>query len=762
MAVMNGWVMTGGTDSQMAVARPPGTNGQAGRAGLRIATGLLVTTVLAAIAGAALTMVAWGDLTARDGVSNLGTCVAAIAYATLGALIIRRAGNLVGWLMLGEGAGLVFLALGSAYAVTGITTHPGTLPAPRVVGALAECDFIPVFAGLAAMLLLFPSGGLPSRRWRPAAAAGLLVTCLTLAGFMVSSRLVALPAPGGVSLRFRNPLAVRLLGPVLSASPIGSLNGLPPLFVVLLGGALVSLIARYRAGDRKLRQQMKWLALAAGAVLAAQVVAPLALAAGQGGKAVESVAYTVVPIIVLFGIPAVMAIAILRHGLFDIDVIISRAVVYGLLSAAFTIVYAGIVLGIGTFAGHRGGPVLTVAAAVCIALLFQPLRHRFRQFANRLVYGERATPYQVLSDFAEDIAGQLDFTEAVDRMVSVLAGATGADRAEAWIRVGAQLRPAAAWPRGTPPPPAVPLDPSGALPPFESASRAVAVRHSGELLGALSLRKPRNEPLTGAEDKLLQHLASQAGLVLRNAQLTADLRATIEELRASRRRLVEAQDAERRKIERNLHDGAQQQLIALRIQLSLLEDAAEDPGAVRQITPLLKDGLRAALDDLRDLARGIYPPLLAEQGLVAALQAQVRKSPLPVLIEADGIGRYPPDTETTVYFCTLEALQNIAKYAGASQAAIRLACPDGSLQFIISDDGAGFDTAKARHGSGLQGIADRLAALGGTLDIHSQPGHGTTLNCRIPVPAQDGKGYGTSIPLRAHATDSPAGTSQRP
>jgi signal transduction histidine kinase len=333
-------------------------------------------------------------------------------------------------------------------------------------------------------------------------------------------------------------------------------------------------------------------------------------------------------------------------------------VVYSLLSAAFTIVYAGIVLGIGTFAGHRGGPLLTVAAAVCIAVLFQPLRHRFQRFANRLVYGERATPYQVLADFAEDMVGQLDFTEAVDRMVTVLAGAAGADRAEAWIRVGPQLRPAAVWPRESDPPPAVPLGPDGALPPLENTSRAVAVRHSGELLGALSLRKPPNEPLTSADDKLLQHLASQAGLVLRNAQLTADLRATIEELRASRRRLVEAQDAERRKIERNLHDGAQQQLIALKIQLGLLEGSAEDPGAVRQITAMLNEGLRAALDDLRDLARGIYPPLLAEQGLIAALQAQTRKAPLPVLIEADGIGRYPPDTETTVYFCTLEGLQN--------------------------------------------------------------------------------------------------------
>ena len=519
--------------------------------------------------------------------------------------------------------------------------------------------------------------------------------------------------------------------------PIGTLNGLFVAFAPFMAAAFVSLAVRYRAGGRLLRQQVKWLALVAAVFVACQFIALLLIPLAQPW--LSGIADASVAVIALFGIPAAMTIAILRYRLFDIDVIISRAVVYGLLSAAFTAVYAGIVLGIGTFAGHRGGPLLTIAAAVAIALLFQPLRHRFQLFANRLVYGERATPYQVLSDFAEDMAGQLDFTEAVDRMVSVLAGATGADRAEAWIRVGGQLRPAAVWPRGSGPPPAVPLGASGALPPLESTSRAVAVRHSGELLGALSLRKPPNEPLTSAEDNLLQHLASQAGLVLRNAQLTADLRATIDELRASRRRLVEAQDAERRKIERNLHDGAQQQLIALKIQLGLLEDAAEDPGAVRQITPVLKEGLRAALDDLRDLARGIYPPLLADQGLIAALQAQVRKAPLPVLIEADGIGRYPPDTETTVYFCTLEALQNIAKYAGATRAAIRLACPDGSLQFIITDDGAGFDTAKARHGSGLQGMADRLAALGGTLDIHSQPGHGTTLSCQLPVPARDSK-----------------------
>jgi signal transduction histidine kinase len=727
--------MTVGTgDQPAAVAPDPGTV-PAGRRAARASTVVWAALVLAAFAGAALAVVARGDLKASDLLSNLGTAVAVVAYATLGTLTVRRAGNLIGWLMLSESAGLAFVSLASTYAVLGVAVFPGALPAAKQAGALAEVIFTGVAFLLAFMVLLFPTGKLPSRRWRPLAAAGFLLTGLSAIGLVIRPRLVRLPAPGGTSLTFPNPLGIAHLPPLLRAVPIGTLSGLFVAFVAFLAAAFVSLAVRYRAGGRLLRQQVKWLVLVVVAFVVCQLISVLLIPLGQPW--LSGIAYTAVAIIVLFGIPAAMTIAILRHRLFDIDVIISRAVVYGLLSAAFTVVYAGIVLGIGAFAGHRGGPLLTAAAAVCIALLFQPLRHRFQQFANRLVYGERATPYQVLADFAEDMAGQLDFTEAVDRMVSVLVGATGADRAEAWIRVGGQLRPAAVWPRGSLPPSAVPLAPGGALPPFEPASRAVAVRHSGELLGALSLRKPPNEPLTSAEDTLLQHLASQAGLVLRNAQLTADLRATIEELRASRRRLVEAQDAERRKIERNLHDGAQQQLIALKIQLSLLEDSAEDPAAIRQLTPVLKDGLGAALDDLRDLARGIYPPLLAEQGLVVALQAQIRKAPLPVLIEADSIGRYPPDTETTVYFCTLEALQNITKYARATQAAIRLACPDSSLHVTITDDGTGFDTTQAPQGSGLQGMTDRLAALGGTLDIHSQPGHGTTLTCQLPVPAQD-------------------------
>jgi len=693
----------------------------------------LAATVLVALAGLVLTGLEWSFLATSDAIGAVGAVAGAIAYAALGALIVRRAGNFVGWFMLAEGAATAVMITGSAYAIFGMRAHPGTLPAAATAGALAEAVFVLVAIDLAALFLVFPTGRLPSRRWRPAALAGLGLAGLTLAAFVVSTRQVALPAPGGISLVYPNPLAVQSLQPV---SWLGTLNGLAAVFPLLLAGALVSLALRYRRGDQRLRQQMKWLGLAIAGVLATQVVGGLAIAFGQANKPLQQVPYAITPFLVYFGIPAAMAIAILRYRLFDIDVIISRALLVTLLSAGVTAVYAAIVLGIGSFVGHRSDALLTIAAAVVVALVFQPLRQRAARLANRLVYGERATPYQVLSDFAAGMAGQLDLGDALDRMTSLLGGAAGASRVQAWIRVGAELRPAAVWPGGSAPPAAVELEgaPGGPaeLPVLDPGARVVPVRHGADLLGAISLAKPPGEPLTGTEDSLLRHLASQASLVMRNAQLTAELRATIEALLASRRRLAGAQDAERRRIERNLHDGAQQQLIALAIQLGLLAESADDPEFVRQAIPDLKAQLSTALDDLRALARGIYPPLLAEQGLVMALRAQAARGPVPVLLEADEIGRYPQDTESTVYFCALEALQNVAKHAQASRATVRLTGAGGALEFSVTDDGAGFP-AGTSHGTGLQGMADRLAAHGGTLTIRSQPGQGTTITGRLPT-----------------------------
>jgi signal transduction histidine kinase len=263
--------------------------------------------------------------------------------------------------------------------------------------------------------------------------------------------------------------------------------------------------------------------------------------------------------------------------------------------------------------------------------------------------------------------------------------------------------------------------------PALGADAAVEVRDRGELLGALAVSMPANDPMTPSRERLVRDLASQAGLVLRNVRL-------IEELRESRLRIVGAQDERARKLERDIHDGAQQQLVALSVKLRLAEQVARRDGekAAAMLEGLQQD-TTDALENLRDLARGIYPPLLADKGLAAALDAQARKSRLPISLHSDGIVRYSQEVEAAVYFCTLEALQNAAKYANAARVTVSLAASDDELTFSVEDDGVGFD-AHAARGSGLANMRDRLEALGGSLEIRSGA-DGTAVIGRIPVGA---------------------------
>ncbi len=690
---------------------------------------LLVATVALGLAGVVLTMIAWSDLILADGLSNAASGIAGAAYATIGVLIVRRTGNLIGWLLEGVGLGLALLSAMGAYAVAGLATHPGALPAAGAAGALGYGVFALTGSAMAYLLFFFPTGTLPSPRWRPIVALGVVATALTAIGVVVNPVRLNLPAPGG-AYHHANPLGIGTRGGLISTLLVPTTWAI----VLSIAAAFAALVVRYRRGGRELREQIKWVAFVAALALLGQVVAAIGLVScGCDNSVVAGFAFAVVVVLVFLGVPAALAIAILKYRLYEIDVVINRALVYGLLAAALTVVYVGVVIGIGTIVGSRGSTLLTIAAAVAIALMFQPLRERARRLANRLVYGDRATPYQVLSDFAERMGGTYGVEDVVQRMASILAQGTGATRVDVWLRVGAELKPAAAWPAGAEPRKPMPLGAEGLLPSFEDVTRAVAVRHDEEVLGAFALEKPKNEPLTPTEDKLLQDLASQAGLVLRNVRLTAELRSTIDELRASRRRLVEAQDEERRKIERNLHDGAQQQLVALTVQLGLLERQAEDPLRVREAATRLNESLGNALEDLRALARGIYPPLLADQGLAAALEAQSRRAAVPTTIEPDGIGRYPREIESAVYFCTLEALQNVAKYAEASSAVVRLGERDGTLEFEISDDGRGFDPDATTYGTGMHGMVDRLDAIGGTLEVWSAPGRGTRVLGRIAL-----------------------------
>jgi signal transduction histidine kinase len=231
----------------------------------------------------------------------------------------------------------------------------------------------------------------------------------------------------------------------------------------------------------------------------------------------------------------------------------------------------------------------------------------------------------------------------------------------------------------------------------------------------------------------LQAVAACVIAGLERQRLDQALAASLGDVAASRKRLASTADTARRKIERDLHDGAQQHLVALRVKLELAREALErDPGDATAMVAGLGPEVDEIIEEVRSLARGIYPALLASDGLGEALRAAGRRSPLPVSVSAEGIGRFPPETESAVYFCCLEALQNAAKHAGgASSVAVELRL-DGDLLFEVSDDGCGFVVADGREGSGITGMRDRLAAVGGELRIESGPGAGVRVCGRVP------------------------------
>ena len=236
--------------------------------------------------------------------------------------------------------------------------------------------------------------------------------------------------------------------------------------------------------------------------------------------------------------------------------------------------------------------------------------------------------------------------------------------------------------------------------------------------------------------------AQRAELAARNAELSSALDASVAQLRrqaaelqASRTRIVTAADSERRRIERNLHDGAQQRLSALAIKLSLASEIAEhDVDQARDLLAELRADVRETADELRCLAHGIYPPLLAEKGLDAALSAAARRSTLPITVQAGPLGRYPAEIEATVYFCCLEAIQNACKHAGnEATVALRVREADGVLTFAVTDDGRGFDASARGLGAGFVNMEDRLRALGGRMRVESAPAQGTRVTGTLPA-----------------------------
>ena len=593
-----------------------------------------------------------GDLSyGLDVLVNIFVPVIGVVLAT------RRPSSPIGWMFLLAG---FFLGLGSftqQYAIRGLIVEPGSLPVVYGVAWVANWSWAIPIGVLPLLFLLFPDGRLPSERWRwvawfdAAVVVALTMAAMILAALEWSTPFSADPGEASGSL---------------SAAAIVTFGISFLLILVCLPVSFVGLVSRFRHSRGEERLQLKWFVTAAAFVAASFAVT----GTFDGAELLSTFS--------LLFLYASIAIAVLKYRLYDIDVVIGRAVVFAVLAAFITIVYIGLVVGVGTLVGNDRSPLLSAVAAAVVAVAFQPVRERARRLANRVVYGKRATPYEVLAGFAERASETYSTDDVLPRLVRVLAEGIGAERATVWLAVGSELRPASSWPDGVTASPVLRRGGSDQeLPAFPERERAFPVRHGGELLGAISVVTPATEPLGPDRERLVSDVAAQTGLVLRNVRL-------IEDLRESRRRIVATQDVRAKALERNIHDGAQQQLVALAVKQRLAESLVDrDPAKAKSMLADIQTETHDALENLRDLARGIYPPLLADQGLAAALQAQARKSVVSVDVHADGIG---------------------------------------------------FDLGATSHGTGLQGMADRLDAVRGSFEVRSAPGRGTTVVGRVPIP----------------------------
>jgi signal transduction histidine kinase len=533
------------------------------------------------------------------------------------------------------------------------------------------------------------------------------------------------------------------------------------LWVAALGFGLYAANVRYQKAGAVERRRMQWIGWGmAVATEAGLVVVALRLLTDwpHDAGAVALAITGLVPLAIIAGtLPKMVA---------RVDRLLTHTVALAGLTALVVAIYVVVVLGLGRTptGSERTLLLLSMAAAGIAALLYLPARRWLTERANRLVYGERIAPDETLRTFGQRLTRSIPLDELLLQLSESLRKSMVLVSAEVWTGQHGRFERAAGVPHRQPEPIAIgPTElpvvaragvsggtwleiwlPQVIGPEGSATMRVAPMAHAGELLGFIVVTRRRDgEPFTDTEDRVLTELARQVGLALHNVQLDTALQASLDELRLrneelqhSRSRIVAAGDAERRKLERNLHDGAQQHLVALAVKLRLARDAVEDdpPDAIAMIDEI-KGDLQLAITELRALAHGIFPPLLVSGGLAEALPAAATRAALPTTVDLVGVQRYGNDLEAAVYFCILEALQNAGKHAGAGATAqVLVTAAEGVLRFEVVDDGAGFDPAGATgDGHGFVNMADRLGAFGGDVHVRSAPGQGTTVTGTIPL-----------------------------
>ncbi len=549
----------------------------------------------------------------------------------------------------------------------------------------------------------------------------------------------------------------------------------PPFFVVFFGIGIPALgipALNYRialaAHDPVRRQQCRILR---GALVPALLVGVVWLVAGlvrlnvsslsAGAASLDVRLESIFPGVFAL-VPVALFVCMLRFRLFDVDVVVSRTLLYGSLAGLIAL---GYVLAVSLAGSASGGSAVTIVVVMTlVGLVIEPARTRLSAIANRLVFGQSLTPAEAMRRLAAGLDRMSPSGELLE-LARVVVEGTRAGAAELLLLVDEQLLTVARWPERPTPTAAAPAEPfptdASVDGPVSTdrvlevcqvttgAELCLPVRFHERLLGVLAIDLPPGTSLPPAEQRLVADLVGHAGLLVHNAHLGAELGRRLEdlsertaELRAIRREVVHSQDGERRRLERNLHDGAQQQLVAALIALGNLERATSAGGAGASgsraglAAAAELDVLLASTSHLLDvLAGGGLPETLVRAGVVPALEeaASLQGGQGPAVeVVASGLGRFDPEVESAVYFSCLEALQNATKHARARHVRIELRRVVGDLELAVSDDGVGFDPAHAA-GGGLRHLVERLAVLGGSVSVESAPGRGATVRGVLPL-----------------------------
>ncbi|MFI9720828.1 ATP-binding protein [Streptomyces sp. NPDC052396] len=441
------------------------------------------------------------------------------------------------------------------------------------------------------------------------------------------------------------------------------------------------------------------------------------------GTVLGALPYVVISLCVVY--------AAFRYRLLGVDIVLRPSVVHGTLWLIINSWYLGMAMTLGLTAGQYLPIGLAVLIAVTATALFQPLRARLNRLAERRVFGRRLSSFELLVQFGTVLEHAYDLPRLAPQLALSLQ--EGLNLRWVRVRLGGRGLPAALGTAGEQVP-----GPRGEFP----------LWYGDEVLGVIEFGPRGDRRFTPEDHDVVETLARQAALAVHNVRLAGELALRVEEvqrqarqLAASRARIVHAQDTERRRIERRLHDGIQQELVALVAKLRLARNRLGRGGDVLAELTEVQDDAYRVIDELREVAHGIHPPVLTDQGLVAAVASCARRMPIPVTVHSAAPlerVRLPLDVEESAFYLVSEALTNVIKHAAAGRVTVRLALDGGLLSVEVADDGVGFATGNTTAGGlGLTGMRDRTEAAGGTLRIISRAGAGTTVHARLPAPVRE-------------------------